>query len=314
MDGTGPTNDTPDRPRTAALVALVAAAAGGAALGTPGQGVQVVALVLGVMLVGTPHGGLDHRLGRRLLAPRFGAGWPLAFLLGYLGAAGATVAVWLAWPALGLSVFLALSWAHFGDARARGAWRAVESFARGGAPLGVPALAHPDELRTIFAWLAGEEGAAVAAALGGPVAWLWATAALAHGARAALRREREGLELAAVVLAAAMLPPLLSFTLFFCLVHAPRALAESARAAGESVRQALRAAAPLSAAAGIAACVGYALLATRAPPEIAAVRTLFVWLAALTVPHMLLAGLARLAGAELTSPGAARVSAAPAAR
>jgi hypothetical protein len=64
---------------------------------------------------------------------------------------------------------------------------------------------------------------------------------------------------------------------------------EAGRSSREGTSKLLRAAAPLSLAAAAAAAAGYVVLAAGAPAEVAAVRTIFIWLAALTVPHMLLA-------------------------
>ena len=276
-----------------AATLLPSAAALGAAFGSPAVHTQVAILAVGVMLVGTPHGGLDHRLGRRLLVPSTGAAWPLAFAVGYIGLGAATAAFWLYWPAAGLTIFLLLSWAHFGEADARESWPVVAVVARGGLPLVVPALAHPDGLDAIFNWLAGVEGARLGALLRGPVAWVWVAALVTHLTQMRAVQRGAALEIVALAIAATVLPPLLSFTLFFCLVHAPRALMETARMSGEGTSELLRAAAPLSLAATAAAALAYLAFAAEAPPAVAAVRTVFIWLAALTVPHMLLARLAR---------------------
>lgn len=281
-----------DRHRTVAVGLLLVAAVFGTVLGEPDLPMQVAVLVAGVVLVGTPHGGLDHRAGREVLTPSFGAAWPLPFAGAYIGAAAAMVALWCALPVVGLALFLALSWAHFGEANSHGAWLVVERFARGGIPIVAPALAHPGDIDMIFGWMAGTDGAALATILRGPAAWAWVPALVAYLTRTALTRASASLESAALTAVAVALSPLLSFTLFFCLVHAPRAMIEAGRETGESPLHLLRNAAPLSFAAAAMAAAGYTLLVDGATPEVAAVRTVFIWLAALTVPHMLLTSIA----------------------
>jgi Brp/Blh family beta-carotene 15,15'-monooxygenase len=290
-----------------ATALLLAASAAGAAASTINEGAQIVAFAAGVAVIGTPHGGLDHRLGRALLRPRFGRAWPVVFVGAYGALSGAAVIVWLLQPLAALAGFLALSALHFGnsDAREVGRWRVPDVLARGGAPVVVPALLHPDELLTLFGWLCGQDGAArLVEMLRGPLALPWAAASVALVARALLApagKTASVLEFVAVAAAFAVLPPLVAFGLYFCALHAPRATAAFMRATGDDLVGVLRAAAPWSLAAVALAAVGY--LAAGDRPSVAAVRTLFVWLSALTVPHMLLAELGARFGAGLAARG-----------
>lgn len=248
---------------------------------------QLPWLALAVFVVGTPHGALDGRLGRTLLRPRIGDWWLPAFLLAYLACAGAALTLWLASPALALGTFLVLAAIHFGshDSPSR---HPLAIAARGFLPPVIAAAAHPGELGTIFGWLAGSGGAGLMPWLAGPGLMLWlgaatVTLALEQGWRARA-------ELLVLTALFAFAPPLMAFAAYFALVHTPRAMAGSRRA-GERWASLLASALPFTLGALLLAAAGYALARTTLAPEPAFVRTVFWWLGALTVPHMLLGAL-----------------------
>ena len=245
---------------------------------------QLPVLAVAVFLLGTPHGALDHRLARGLLQPRLGSAWLPTFVIAYLAAAGAMLATWLTLPAVALALFLALAVLHFGEHDAPSG-RTVPLLVRGALPIVVPAAGHRAELQQIFGWIAGEGGASLVAWLAGPalLAWLCgAVVTLALEARWRWRAELVGL--AALFLVA---PPLIGFSLYFALVHSPRAVSSSLRP-GERVGDLLRSALPFSLGAVALAALGYLALRDTLAVEPALVRTVFWWLAALTVPHMAL--------------------------
>nr|WP_294168127.1 Brp/Blh family beta-carotene 15,15'-dioxygenase [uncultured Sphingomonas sp.] len=243
---------------------------------------QLPVLGLAVFVAGTPHGALDHRAARSLLEPALGRGWMSAFVLLYLGAAGAMLLWWLAAPGAALAAFLILATVHFGSHDSpSGAPLAV--VARGAVPPVVAAAAHRDGLATIFGWIAGEQGAALVPWLAGPGLALWLCAAV--GTLALERSAGSRLELIGVTAAFLFLPPLLAFAAYFALLHSPRALRTSLLP-GETAGAMLRSALPWSLAAVGLAALGYLLLRDQLPADQAFVRTVFWWLAALTVPHM----------------------------
>jgi Brp/Blh family beta-carotene 15,15'-monooxygenase len=243
---------------------------------------QLPLLGIAVFVAGTPHGALDHRVARGLLEPALGRGWLGAFLLLYLAAAGAMLLCWLAAPSAALVGFLILATVHFGSHDSpSGAPLAVA--ARGAIPPVVAAAVHREELTTIFGWLAGDQGAALVPWLAGPGLALWLCAAVAT--LALERRTASRLELIGVTALFLFLPPLLAFAAYCALLHSPRAL-WSSLLPGETLAQLLKAALPFSFAAVALAALGYGLLRQELAADAAFVRTVFWWLAALTVPHM----------------------------
>jgi Brp/Blh family beta-carotene 15,15'-monooxygenase len=263
---------------------------------------ELVLLGLAVFVLGTPHGALDGRLARDWLRPTLGERWFLSFIAAYLALAGLTLALWLTAPVLALAAFLALAALHFGEHDAPSA-RALAVSVRGALPPVIAAAAHPGEITAIFATLAGEGSAPLAALLGGPIFWLWV-----GGAGTVLLLEpapRARAELLGLAALFALAPPLVAFSLYFGLVHSPRALLASRRP-GERWSAMARDAFPWSLAAVLLALPLWAMFAPRVGEGEALVRTIFWWLSALTVPHMalhLMTGRRHSTAAERSWPG-----------
>lgn len=287
----------------AALVLVAAAVLAALAAGPIGGPVQF-ALLVAAVIVGLPHGALDHRVARARFAPGWGLYWPVPFLAGYAALAGLTLLAWRLVPALALGAFLALSALHFGECDAhkhdRSRWLRIA--AHGGLPIVLPALAHPDDVGQLFGWLAGDaSGAAALQVLTGPAAVLWGASLAASLGSAAARNfeagsvsQDEALSWAltgALALLFAVLPPLAAFAFYFAAVHAPRALLETAErepAPLPAIRRSLAGALPPTLGALLLAAAIQAMqpVGHWAP---AGVRTVFWVLSALTVPHMWLA-------------------------
>ncbi len=250
---------------------------------------QLPLLVGAVFLVGTPHGALDGRVAEPLLRLQFGQRWLTAFVLLYLAGAGSALVLWLLAPGVSLAAFLLLAALHFGSHDSP-TGHPVPVLARGAIPPVLAAAGHREELITIFGWIGGGGGAALVPWLAGPGLLLWLCAALAT----LIIEQRWSARLELLVAAAlfVLLPPLTAFAIYFALVHTPRALAESRRP-GESLSALLMAALPFSVAALALAAAGYLLLREQLAAEPALVRTIFWWLGALTVPHLLLGLLSR---------------------
>jgi len=291
--------------RVAAAVTLVAVVAG-VLLPAPAIATQAWIAAAAVLALGFPHGALDPLVALR----RVGRGRHLALVLAaYLGAALAVLALWAVSAEAGLALFLGTSALHFGlgDAPPRsgesGPARAVRVAAHGLGPIVLPSALHPGTAGLVYGWVLGDGGAAdgTGASISSwleawslPLVCGWlALAALAVGARPAAARGRAALELGLLALAFLALPPLLSFALYFCVWHSARHLIEvDARlGAAERGRAILCAAAVLGATAALLAL----LHATATEPRSieAITRTLFVALAALTPPHMIVTALLR---------------------
>jgi len=249
----------------------------------------VVVLALAVAVTGLPHGALDPWVAWRvgLWQGRWGF---VAFNLAYVGIAALVIAAWLLAPGPSLALFLAISAWHFA-----GDWRPdLPGWARavaGSALLALPAWRWPGQVDTSFALLAGADGSVIAGWLA--VAAPWLAAGMAAVALVALRRSRAtAVELLAVAALALLLPPLVYFIVYFCALHSLRHLRIAARDADAGSRRRMAGVALLyTALTLLAAALAWPWLAatgaSASVPGADLLRLVFIGLAALTLPHML---------------------------
>jgi beta-carotene 15,15'-dioxygenase len=239
-----------------------------------------------ILLLGAPHGALDVAVATRrhgLDTRRKIAG----FLVRYVFLAGLVLGAWWLVPGLTLTLFLLISACHFG-----GDWGEKASITRrivqGTALLTATAALHQAQVAAIFALLAPVTAAdAIAASM-------HAVAPIALGCvggltlRSIRRAPAQGCEFFVVLAGAVLLPPITFFLIYFCLLHSVRHLLGSREelahaTAFEVARQAL----PYASTAIIGCCAGAALIA-QGNVGSAILPAVFITLAALTVPHMLL--------------------------
>jgi len=276
-------------PETVVFLTLGTAASLWLALdGAAGSGGGLVlVLAIAVAVAGLPHGALDPWVARRagLWRTRVGCA---AFHVAYLALASAVLLAWHWAPGLSLAVFLAISAWHFA-----GDWREhLPAWARalaGAALLALPAWRWPNEVADAFGLLSGVSGASIASTLATLAPWL--ALGMVGAALLALRRSaRAALELIAIALLALLLPPLLYFIVYFCALHSPRHLRLAAAGAAPDARRRMGQVALLYTALSLlAAAVVWLGLPAVGTQDWSAdlLRLVFIGLAALTLPHML---------------------------
>jgi len=213
---------------------------------------QFLPFVLGMVFLGLPHGALDHLaplfLQRRPLTARYLA----VFVLGYLALAAVYLAAWQLWPVGALVVFLLLSWLHWGQGDAY----YLEAFARqslpspsgrllvwavrGGLPIILPPLIHPQAFAQVARGILGWYGGSADWLIGGQVRAaglvVFGLLIIAYGVRAwrtASRTEEGGFrrdtgEVAGLVVFFWLTPPILAVGVYFCVWHSARHLARLA--------------------------------------------------------------------------------------
>lgn len=185
---------------------------------------SLVALAF-VVVIGLPHGAFDGAIARHLGYSRT-LGGLIKFITVYLGLAGAVVAFWVWQPGLALALFLLISAVHFGygDATAtNGIARAVQIAAHGGVAVFGISLFHLQQVTPIYAALTN--GDIMLAVMMTemfpifimPVAALYLIAAI----RDAGLRPRL-VELALLCLLLSVVPPLVGFAIYFCVIHTGR--------------------------------------------------------------------------------------------
>jgi Brp/Blh family beta-carotene 15,15'-monooxygenase len=278
-------------PETAAFLAVASALAALTLFGpTPSDGDLALLLAAAVAFAGLPHGALDPWVARRAALWRTAHG-AAAFHVAYVLAATAVLIAWQVAPAGCLAAFLALSAWHFG-----GDWAAspVVRTVLGTALFALPAWRWLSDVAAIFGALAGDGGAAIAGALAALGPWL-GVAVLALAVASIRRAPGHAAEWLALGALALVVPPLAYFAAYFCALHSVRHLRLLAAQAAPSVRPRLAAIAAIyTALALMGAALAWAWLADGAGAGWSddLLRVVFIGLAALTVPHMVVVGLA----------------------
>lgn len=249
-------------------------------------------LLLLIIFLGIPHGALDTLYAGRVFGIRRPSHWFL-FTLAYLLPVVLVMFLWPYWSGFLLLLFLAISVLHFsGDPEPDcPLWLRI---LYGGSPVVLPALLHGTEVERLFAALVPTGVAASFHAVLAFLALPWLLA-LALAAVIFARSHRRGaIELAAVGTLCTLVPPLVSFTLFFCGMHSARHILRSVRdndANSSPSRYIIGRAAvvglpPMIATLAILAV--YWESATNSAVEPRLIQTVFVTLLALTFPHVIL--------------------------
>jgi len=248
--------------------------------------VQMVGLAVVVLLLGLPHGALDPWLARSLKLPgRFGSRMAFNVVYGLLSLC--VVLAWVWFPVACLLAFLAISAWHFSgdwDPCLDGFWRRL----LGACLLLMPMGFHTQEVAVLFAHLSGEGGAALAHALGLPAWALVLGMVLVASVAAAKRQWLLAMEVLWLLLLAYAVPPLVYFALYFCLLHSPRHMAQIFRRVPQIAHGKLVQNMVFYTALTLLAMVLLSMLWAAMPAQTVLMRVVFIGLAALTVPHMLL--------------------------
>lgn len=247
---------------------------------------QLIMLVPAVALLGLPHGALDLAVAQAL--------WPLngwrglaCFVGLYIGIALGVIGIWTVLPAVSLFAFLIYSAVHFS-----GDWDDAVPFIRytgGVATIGAPALFWQHDVATLFAFLApvpAAQAAALVLAIAGGAALALSIAAVVL--RPDLRTTAT-IEQGVIWISAACLSPLVYFVVYFCTLHSVRHFAD-ALGALDNRGYALRVAGGLSVITVLAGLAAFAILQRVDTPMVAqsVLQIVFIGVAALTVPHMIL--------------------------
>lgn len=272
-----------------------------------------------VVALGLPHGAADPVVPFAMRGERLRLGPVALFCVAYIGLGAAYLGVWWSLPATAAVGFLGLTWAHWGQGdlyalRALG-WdahlgstghRVLAAVVRGALPMAVPLAAFPtvyaDVVRAMAAAVRPDRATAAesfilslpSGALGVGLAALFSVYA-AWGAVVVRKNAGGGrtlvLDLAEVLgLAAffALVPPLWSVGVYFCLWHALRHLARLGPliADGSARKLALYA---LPGTVGAVALIGL-LFSGAIDGAVSGVGAYLVGIAALTVPHVVVVG------------------------
>jgi Brp/Blh family beta-carotene 15,15'-monooxygenase len=242
-------------------------------------------ILLLAVLAGLPHGAFDLHIAKRLglcASPTQVALW----LLKYVSLSAAMIAFWLLSPSLALSLFLLISALHFG--RDNFAHQPLAATCLGLIIIGLPLLFAPATVATIFSQLLLSPAQAellvtVFSAL------CWAAIVILLGVMLTSKPpQRELIVLLLALLVTAWLAhPLVYFALYFSLSHSPRHLRQQWLQLSHAERRpALLLVSLFTVLPIIAAVLATPLLSGHWSERI--ITLVFIGLAALTMPHMML--------------------------
>jgi Brp/Blh family beta-carotene 15,15'-monooxygenase len=242
-------------------------------------------ILLLAVLAGLPHGAFDLHIAKRLGLCDTPTQLTL-WLLKYVSLSAAMIAFWLLSPSFALSLFLLLSALHFG--RDNFPHQPVAATALGLIIIGLPLLFAPQEVATIFSQLLlSAPQAELVVSVFSVLCWISVVLLMATLLSSSAQREAVIVLLLALSLVAWLSHPLVYFALYFSLSHSPRHLRQQwAQLSSTERRPALFLVSLFTVLPIVAALLAAPLLSGHWSERIIAL--VFIGLAALTMPHMML--------------------------
>lgn len=248
--------------------------------------------LLFVILIGLPHGAFDGAIAAHLGAGK--SPYTAAKFIIYYGFTAATIiALWIALPGEMLTVFLVISVVHFGwgDASAKsGLPFFVQIVLHGGVPVFGIIYFHPDEVAPLFAILTygAPDLAMRLGQLAAPILLSFGILYVILAVREPALRKRFA-EILIITALLAALPPLVGFALYFCIIHTSRHMGRIWRilTASAAPKRLIMQAAGYTIASWVLGAFAFLWL-NESTVEAKLIQIIFIGLAALTVPHMIL--------------------------
>lgn len=241
----------------------------------------MVAIAL-IVLLGVPHGAIDVLFASQTYGLVTYTSW-IKFLIAYIAAAAGIVLAWLVMPNVFFIAFLMLSMIHFSDDLNMPGIN-LTKLTYGMSIIVMPSLFYSAELTNLYGMIidlnVAQHLVTVCQFLVYPSALLLLIQLLFK--KIALRTS---IEIIAVVSVLIALPPLFSFTLYFCFMHSARHLIRSHFFLNQVTTQTFLKALTLPTAAVMIIGAAIWLLISTSSLETDLIRIIFIGLAALTIPH-----------------------------
>lgn len=253
---------------------------------------QILGLAAMVILLGLPHGALDPWVAE-LVGLSQTPKQAILFNVSYLLIAGLVVLSWLLFPVTSLMIFLAISAWHFS-----GDWKLDHSMllriCAGVLLILMPIAFHTENVAFIFTQLSGAGGGSLAYSLAVPEGAIISSMVTLIAVASYQHKWLSALEYVGLLALAYVATPLIYFTLYFCLLHSPRHLSGLLRNANLKERPRLvRMALTYTALTLILVAVLY-FFWSALPIDSLILKLVFIGLAAVTVPHMILIAMAHV--------------------
>ena len=269
----------------ATLIALGSALA-------PSVDPQISLLLIATLIffLGVPHGALDPCFAQKLLAVQGWQAWVL-FVVMYIGLASGVVVMWWQAPLVFMIGFLIISVFHFSRDLAPTTAR-ITSLLYGGAIIVLPVVFHFSEMLELFSLIVGAENAQTIIVALRALVWPWVAALTLSLCVEFNRSWRSSVEIFSVSLLALVAQPLVAFTVYFCGMHSLRHLLRTQQYVNLPVSRLLWVCLLPMLGTSVLIALGW-LYFPESSFDSRLLQFVFVTLAALTVPHMLLVDRAR---------------------
>jgi len=245
----------------------------------------LIILAIIIFFLGVPHGALDPIFAKKLLPVSSWRSWSyFVFLYGVLGLVMAFF--WVLSPLLFMITFLCLSALHFSRDLENTAPR-ITKLLYGGTVIVLPTLLHYDVMVNLFTLILNPEEGMLIVNFLHVIALPYLILLILSIAFECYRNTFQAIELFAISLLAIFAQPLLSFTIFFCGMHSLRHVLRTQDYSQFTWKQIyLTSLLPMLGVVLISLLSWIFLPESPNYPRI--LQLIFVGLACLTVPHMLL--------------------------
>ena len=250
--------------------------------------VQIIALGIAVSVLGLPHGAIDTYIAWQnglWLSPSGLAAFTGVYLLITFFVIGA----WVVLPVLSLSVFLIISAWHFGtDANAQ---NFAERWLFGSLVFCLPALFHPIDVANLYEMLSGPLARNIVSITRAwaPISAIIVILMICTQLSDRPQRRKDIATILGLIAFAWALPPLVYFAIYFCALHSPTHFCRVIKLIPASDRRrAVMHTIVFTVITLTLAGLSLNMLFGELPVEQSVVQIVFVGLAALTVPHMVL--------------------------
>ncbi|MEY3882806.1 MAG: hypothetical protein RIS87_109 [Pseudomonadota bacterium] len=250
------------------------------------ENTYLVIIALFIIILGVPHGSLDTLFAQELLGLNQPRKWA-RFIFNYVIIALIVILFWMILPTLFLLLFLIISCIHFADDLVAG----TPIFYRilyGGIIIFLPALSYTDELARLYSFLIEAEHAQLIVRCMRMLAFAWLFGLGIASYKLLKTNILTSLEIVSVAGLAIICPPLLAFTVYFCGMHSFRHVIRSTHFLSVTSPKLLLMSLIAPTLAVLVAAYFFWHFMRPSAIDAAIVKMIFVALAALTVPHMIL--------------------------
>ena len=247
-----------------------------------------------VSLVGIPHGFFDFSIGRKIFEKYFNA-WFIIFTASYISISALYLTTWVLFPEPALIFFLAIAAYHFGYedynylSKNKINYRNINIFIKGLIIVMAPIIFHYDEVRELFSILTNSDFRYHDFSQNNKILFLVLSFAyIIFDNKSSLVNKTEGL---VSIVNFILLPPIISFVLYFCFLHSIRHFIESILILknvpkGYSIKYFIFLIVTISLVTSIISIILFSNLYQLSINE-TIIKYIFMALACLTLPHMI---------------------------